>query len=486
VQPDSGRRSRTGWVSALGVLILLVAGAAVVGLVKPGPVKQWLGAVEATTAPAPAPTAPDPAPTPVLAAAGTGGTLLTPAKVKAALDPLVATPAMGTRVHVAVLDASTGDTLYARNANAMATPASTTKLLTAAAVLSVHGPAHRLTTRAVAGAAPGEVVLVGGGDPTLSVNAKGQFPGAARLDQLAGQVKKALGGVRPTRVLIDTSLFTGAETAVGWSSDDISPGGQVSRIQSLMTNAGRVKPVHNDFGGDPRFADPALAAGQAFAKLIGAPTGSVKRGTAPAAVPAGASAPAAPVAAGTELGAVQSPPLVQLTDWMLEQSDNTMAEVLGRQVAVGTGRPASFAGGTGAILAKLRELGLPADQARLSDASGLSRRNAISPALLVSLLALAADGRQPSITSLFGGLPVAGWSGTMTKRFVTPKPNRVAQGVVRAKTGTLSGVNAMAGQLITKDGRLLVFAVLASGSANAVAGKAAIDRVAARLVSCGC
>jgi D-alanyl-D-alanine carboxypeptidase/D-alanyl-D-alanine-endopeptidase (penicillin-binding protein 4) len=58
--------------------------------------------------------------------------------------------------------------------------------------------------------------------------------------------------------------------------------------------------------------------------------------------------------------------------------------------------------------------------------------------------------------------------------------------VVRAKTGTLSGVNAMAGQLITKDGRLLVFAIMASGSGNPVAARSALDRVPARLAACGC
>jgi serine-type D-Ala-D-Ala carboxypeptidase/endopeptidase (penicillin-binding protein 4) len=90
------------------------------------------------------------------------------------------------------------------------------------------------------------------------------------------------------------------------------------------------------------------------------------------------------------------------------------------------------------------------------------------------------------VASLFGGLPVAGWSGTLRTRFVTPDPNQIGQGVVRAKTGTLSGVNTMAGELITKDGRLLVFAIMANGSGDAVTARAALDRVAAKLVSCGC
>jgi D-alanyl-D-alanine carboxypeptidase/D-alanyl-D-alanine-endopeptidase (penicillin-binding protein 4) len=483
-------KSRTKWIFALSIVILLGLGGAVIGLVRPGPVRDWL-----ETAPAAAPKitiTPDPAPTPVLVAATDGGTAPNPAKVKAVLDPLVGSSALGTKVHVAVLDVASEQILYSRDADTMTTPASTTKLLTAAAVLAARGPAYRLSTRAVAGAQPGEVVLVGGGDPTLSVDAKGQFPGAARLDLLAARVKKALGGTAPTRVLVDTSLFGGAETAPGWSATDISPGGQVSRIQSLMTNAGRIKPVHNEFGGDPRYADPAIAAGKAFARLLGVPASTVKRGTAPkatpgaAASPSVAAAPGATAAPGQELGRVQSPPLVQISDWMLEQSDNTLAEALGRQVALAGGQPATFDGATRAMIAKLRELGLATDQVRLSDASGLSRRNLISPALLIGLLALAAGGEQPALTGIFGGLPVAGWSGTMAKRFVSPRPNQVGQGIVRAKTGTLSGVNTMAGELITKDGRLLVFAIMASGSGNVITARAALDKVPARLVTCGC
>jgi D-alanyl-D-alanine carboxypeptidase/D-alanyl-D-alanine-endopeptidase (penicillin-binding protein 4) len=245
----------------------------------------------------------------------------------------------------------------------------------------------------------------------------------------------------------------------------------VSRIQSLMTNAGRIKPVHNEHGGDPRFADPAIAAGKAFASLLGVPTGTVTRGKAPA--------------GGARLGVVQSPPLVRLTDWMLEQSDNTVAEVLGRQVAVAAGKPASFEGGGSAIVAELRELGLAPAGVALADASGLSRRNRISPALLTQLLGLAAGGRQPALAGIFGGLPVAGWSGTLAKRFAVPV-NRAGQGVVRAKTGTLSGVSTMAGELITAGGRLLVFAVMTNGSGSAAAAKAAVDRMPARLVQCGC
>jgi D-alanyl-D-alanine carboxypeptidase/D-alanyl-D-alanine-endopeptidase (penicillin-binding protein 4) len=458
-------------------------------VVRPGPVDGWLSA-DPTSSPSAAAT-PDPTPTPVLAAAGTSGTAPTAAGVRAAIASLLKAGPLGPQVNVSIADAATGESLFEQNADTMTTPASTTKLLTAAAVLAARGPAYRLATRAVAGAQPGEVVLIGGGDPTLSVGEKGQFPGAARLDKLAGQVKTALGGQAPTKVTIDTSLYEGPLTALGWDGDVIG-GGQVAKIQSLMTNAGRIQPVHNEFGGDPRFSDPALAAGRAFAKQLGLAPGTVSKGKAPAAVESGAPSAAPSVAAGAapapgaELGKVESPPLVHVVDWMLEQSDNVIAEALARQVALAAGKAPSFEGAAEAMVTKLGELGLPADEAELYDASGLSRRNGISPKLLTETLKLAAGGKNPELSAMFGGLPVAGWSGTLRTRFVTPAPNRVGQGLVRAKTGTLTGVNTISGQLVTGDGRLLVFAIMADRTGESVAARQALDKIAAKLVTCGC
>jgi D-alanyl-D-alanine carboxypeptidase/D-alanyl-D-alanine-endopeptidase (penicillin-binding protein 4) len=266
----------------------------------------------------------------------------------------------------------------------------------------------------------------------------------------------------------------------------ISPQGQVAAIQSLMTNAGRIKPVHHEVGADPRYSDPAMAAGKAFAQQLGVPTSAVSRGKAPTTASATASAAPTDVAPGTELGRVQSPPLVQVIDWMLQQSDNVIAESMGRQVALAAGKPATFDGASQAMIDKLTKLGLPGDEANLYDASGLSKHNGISPTLLTDLLVLAASGDQPELTSLFGGLPVAGWSGTLQSRVATPSPNKVGQGVVRAKTGSLSGVNTMAGELITKDGRLLVFALMADKTGETGGARQALDKIAARLVECGC
>ena len=106
--------------------------------------------------------------------------------------------------------------------------------------------------------------------------------------------------------------------------------------------------------------------------------------------------------------------------------------------------------------------------------------------MLTDLLALAASGKQPQLAGMFGGLPVAGWSGTLRTRFVTPAPNQIGRGIVRAKTGSLSGVNTISGALITEDGRLLVFAIMADATGGSLAARTALDKIAARLVACGC
>ena len=98
-----------------------------------------------------------------------------------------------------VVDAASGEPIYELNGGRPSVPASTAKLATAAAVLHARGPAYRLATRVVEGSSPGEVVIVGGGDPTLAVGATASYPGAARLDELAEQVKQALGGTTPTQ-----------------------------------------------------------------------------------------------------------------------------------------------------------------------------------------------------------------------------------------------------------------------------------------------
>src|SRR5690606_3043593 len=180
-----------------------------------------------------------------------------------------------------------------------------------------------------------------------------------------------------------------------------------------------------------------------------------------------------------------SPPLLRLIDIMLTTSDNVVAEALARQVALARDEPASFAGAGAAMAEVVAELDLPAagDEPSFADGSGLSRDNQVSARLLTDLLIMAAGPRQEDLGGLFAGLPVAGWSGTLLDRHQSPPPELVAaEGMVRAKTGSLNGVDALAGVVVTGDGRPLAFAVLANDvSVDHDTARAALDRIPAAL-----
>ena len=401
--------------------------------------------------------------------------------VAAALQPLLTGGGLGSHVTVDVVDVSSGAQLFGSGEDEPTTPASTMKLATAVSALAVRGPAYQISTRVVAGEQPGEVVLIGGGDPTLAAGSTPAYPGAAKLSDLAAQVKRALNGVAPTKVLVDSSLFTGAKASPHWAPNDVSDG-QVSNITALMTDGGRIDPTHS---GSPasRYSSPDMAAGRSFAKLLGLPNSAVVRGSAPAGTGSGTPAPdasgAASAAPGTLLGEVKSPPLVRILETMLSSSDNVIAEMMARQVALATGRPASFDGGAAAVLDTLQKLGVPTDGAHIVDGSGLSSSDKLTPKLLTAILTTAAGPDQPQLHGLFTGLPVAGYSGTLTNRYHDDDSDGGA-GLVRAKTGTLTGVNTLAGLVTDSSGGLLAFAVMADEAQSA---DEALDKIAAALAS---
>ena len=453
------KRRRTGlWLSAVTALLLVAAVAALL-VVRPGPVQALLGGA------APSPSAePSPAPPPAVLTAASGAPVPTESGLGAAIDGLATDSRLG-RLSASVVDVETGEQLYERNSQDPVVPASVTKLVTAAAVLSARGPSYRLATRAVAGSQPGDVVLVGGGDPTLAVDAGDTYAGAARLDQLAAQVKRHLGNRKPIRVLVDASVFTGPTAGPGWDAD-IANSGFAGYITGLMVNGGRIDPDRRA----PRATKPELAAGRAFAKLLGVPEESVVTGEASK--------------GATALGVVKSPPLIRLVETMLLDSDNVIAEALARQVALARHGEPTFDGAAKATTEVMDELGLPSEQLTLSDGSGLSGHDKLTTSLLSSLLTYAANKQHPELAALFTGLPVAGYSGTLHDRFGRESS---AVGLVRAKTGTLNGVSSLTGIVVDADGRLLGFSLIANQVPGGSDGaESALDEIAAKLAACGC
>ncbi|MEU3458375.1 D-alanyl-D-alanine carboxypeptidase/D-alanyl-D-alanine-endopeptidase [Streptomyces sp. NPDC006733] len=408
--------------------------------------------------PAPTEAAAPPAPRVLTAPATDPGTLPTPQALAARLAPLLRDPALGTLRTGAVVDASTGKLLYGSGAGTPSVPASTIKVATAAAALSALGPDHRISTTVLA-TGPHSTVLVGGGDPTLT---------AAALRTLADDTARALTarGTTATSLGYDLALYSGPVLHPIGRNVNLAP------VTPLMTDEGRVD--KSDHGPVKRSLDPAADTATAFAKLLGA-RGITVTG-APARTPAAAS--------GTQLAVARSAPLSALVERMLTNSDNDIAEALARQTAIAAHLPASFAGAQQAVTAALGRLGLPTAGAKFTDGSGLSRADALSAQQLTRLLALAASPQQPRLRPILTGLPVAGFSGTLSDRFRGGPAS--GSGLIRAKTGTLTGVNAITGTVVTADGRLLTFAFLAQGSTSATAAQTALDRLASALAGCGC
>jgi D-alanyl-D-alanine carboxypeptidase/D-alanyl-D-alanine-endopeptidase (penicillin-binding protein 4) len=181
---------------------------------------------------------------------------------------------------------------------------------------------------------------------------------------------------------------------------------------------------------------------------------------------------------------VQSPPLMQRLRDMMNFSDNVMAEAIGREVAAEVGRPQSFDGAARAVLSTLEDAGIDTAGARLLDSSGLSVDNRLTAATLDEVVQAAAGDAEPALRPLVDLLPIAGGSGTLSNRYLDTDDGRAAAGYLRAKTGSLTGTNSLAGIVTDESGRVLTFALLSNDAGPT--GRTALDAFAATLRSCGC
>jgi len=481
------RRTRTIALAALALLnVFTLAAGLVVARMLPPRLARLHIPVAATRAVVNA--------TPVLAPVGALGSRRqataspTAGALATMLGAALPSAATGSGVGIEVADAGTGQVLYSANAGTAATPASTTKIVTAAAALAALGPDARFTTsvRLVGGT----VVLVGGGDPTLAVNGypSSDYPRPATLAQLAAGTARALKaqGRHSVRLGYDTALYGGPGMAQGWTDALISTG-NVTPIVALEADQGRLT-----LGGaledndDPlnfraRTTDPVGLTVAAFSALL-AHDGITVTG-APAETAAPNSAPL--------LASVSSPPLVEIAEQMLQESNNVIAENLARHVAIALGLPATFSGAAAAVATELRRLGITTPIS-LVDGSGLSPQDGIAPETLVRVLKLAEN--TPRLRGAITGLPVAGFSGTLSAGGsvfggIGGSSGGAARGVVRAKTGNLATVATLAGLVYDHSGDLLLFAIMAPQvpSANLLQQAAnAIDAAAAGLAACGC
>ena len=374
--------------------------------------------------------------------------------VQAALaDPRFEAATVGLSVWVEGLG-----TVVSHNADLALRPGSNEKLLVAWGAYSVLGATGRLltevrTTGPVEGTTlRGDLVLVGGGDPTL------RSQGPHSLDRLAALVRAA--GITEVSgdLLVDETFFDAERRASGWTERHVPL--FVGPISALAVDGN----VHRT---DPDYvANPAAGNLSLFRSILAGRGVLVAGGERVAPAPAEAAA----------LATLRSGPVADLVATMLTLSDNFHAEMLLK----GVGAYAKGLGSWGNGVAAVRELALEAGVAltgRAADGSGLSRDNARPAREWTELLAVARD--QPWFDSFLNGLALAGRTGTLANRFLgTP-----AAGNVRAKTGSVREARALSGYLTTAGGRRVVFSLVVNSNPVPAAVIAAMGALVATMVA---
>jgi serine-type D-Ala-D-Ala carboxypeptidase/endopeptidase (penicillin-binding protein 4) len=350
---------------------------------------------------------------------------------------------------------SQGDPLFEHNPALPLAGASTHKLLTAAGLLIARGPEARLETRAVAAAPPrrgvvaGDLYVVGGGDAALGTPAWSRDAPDPR-DRVVHDVDglvDAIVAAGVTRidgsVVGDGSRYDGERYNPAWPQRFIGQDA-IGPIGGLMVNDGfaAFSPAQSAVATVPA-ADPAADAARVVTDRLRA------KGVAVVGAPRAGRAPGG----GTEVASLASPPVSQIVAEMLTHSDNETAEAALKEIGVAASGNGSAAAGRAALTQLLTDAGVAIDGVGLVDGSGLSNQGRLTCRTLTDLLTLAEAG-----PVLRDGLAVAGQTGTLAERW---RGTQVA-GRLRAKTGSLRNVTALAGEVEPLAGGRVTFAYVAN------------------------
>lgn len=411
------------------------------------------------------------------------------ASEQSALDTVarsaLADPALGPNSSFLLYDIATGDTLVSVDPAVPRQPASTSKILTCVAALAQLGPQWRAQTQTRL-VGKDTVVLTAGGDVLMGIDTgtEGKVNGHASLTDLARRTADSLkhSGVSSVRVVLDDSATGPPQLGPKWHQADID-NGYVSAMTWIAVDAGRLRPGRTV----PRHADPALAASEQFSRALGtfgvSVTGPVSRYTekTPTTEP---------------IATVDSAPLSKIVGYVLSTSENNAAQALAFHVAIARGLSPTFAHGAKAVADTLAErdplIAAAWTGSTLLDGAGLSDDQSVSAEAIGRALLVAArdaesagsddQGDARDVSAVVDGLAAAAVNGTMTTRFRTDESEGGA-GVVRAKSGSLRGVRALAGTAVTQSGRSVVFVVLSDKVTNELEATKAIDKLVATIVN---
>ncbi len=438
-------------------------------------------------------------PTKVPSAPRTFATLLSESPypaVKAAIDTLLPDSLFPpSNVGIKVVSLGSGETLYKLNSEMLFNPASNEKLFTAAAALSVLGEDHPLATVFTVDSAAGIIGVTAYGDPILST---------ADADSIAGLLAPLLPPRESWELVCDVSYFDDLHRGSGWTWDS-EPAAYAAYITPLRLTRNTIQVSVRPGAGpgdsvivetDPRTnyisienqgvtvrdtvrerlrisrkwrerLNVITVTGETIDSLRGRKASlSIWEPDRYAAtvlaerlnrlgVPVGRVTVDTTRLSGKELLRF-SHRLDSAVTFMTKISDNLTAEALLKVLgAERFGPPGSAEGGTSVIRQFLSENGIDTTGITLADGSGVSRYNLISASAIIDLLR-AMHRSEDHFPSFYRALPVAGVDGTIWYRM----KRTMAEGNLRAKTGTLSGVSALSGYVTTRDGELLAFSIL--------------------------
>lgn len=404
-------------------------------------------------------------------------------KIEDLITSQLSNPLFSTGYGISIRDISDGSIVFESNAQNSMLPASLTKLYSAASTAITLDPDARFMTKVKY--LDNNVYLVGGADPQLGTESN---PTQADLADLAKETAQKLKefNVFEVNVFVDDSILGPLQRPADWE-ENYFQSSEIHLISALNLDDPKAP------GQAP--VDPSIKTGQTFALYLIKNNikvnGLVFRKTAPE--------------GAFDLSIQYSKSVSQIIEDILMISNNQDAEIIARVASLVSENDPSTSAATELVLKDVELLGISSVDNVITDASGLSRSNKISPSDFSELIYKSIKNPEvtkenrgetfkfmvkpeiaitPDLWSVFTGLPTGYGLGTLKKRF--DEDGSAGRGVVRAKTGSLNRVITLAGTVTTKDNVFLSFAVLVNRVEQPENVREAIDNLLNKLAECNC
>lgn len=359
-----------------------------------------------------------------------------PQNIQYRLDSLLQSRIFETSiVGMMVYDLTADSVLYKVNERQALRPASTMKVVTAVAALDRLGGSHQFLTKLYYtgevqdSTLYGDLYCVGGFDPAFNSDDMRAFIESVQqmgIDTIRG------------RIVADRTMKDGDLLGEGWCWDDDNP--KISPL-SLGRDIDFLERFVKELSNEGIVLDIRLSEGS--------------------------------LPSEARILCSRFHTMDQILQRMMKMSDNFYAEAMFYQIASSTGRrPAKAKDAASVIKQLIQKVGNGKNPYRIADGSGLSLYNYVTPELETRLLRYAYRNKN-IYEHLLPSLPIAGWDGTLKTRM----KGTAAEGNVKAKTGTVTGISALAGYCTAANGHQLCFSMINQGIMNSETGRNFQDRV---------